>query len=207
MGDKMNNIRILRKKLNISMKEFGNKFGLAESTISNYETGRREPDNETLLKFSNFFGVSVDYLLDNDNGTQIPNKKKKGIKIPVLGKVQAGIPVEAIEDILDYEEITEEMASKGNYFALKVRGNSMEPVFFENDIVIVLQQSTIESGKIGIVLVNGNDATVKRIIKNQDGVMLVSINSTYDPIFYTNKQIEDLPVTILGRVVESRRQH
>lgn len=93
----------------------------------------------------------------------------RGVRIPVLGRVVAGIPIEAVEEILDYEEITPELAATGEFFALKIRGHSMEPRMMEGDVVIVRKQEDVESGDVAIVLVNGNEATVKRV-KNRKKV-------------------------------------
>ena len=125
----------------------------------------------------------------------------------MLGTIPAGIPIEAIEDILDFEEITEEMASKGDYFALKVKGNSMMPTILDGDVVIVKRQEDAESGKVCVVVVNGFDATLKEIKKDEQGIWVLPHNPTseFKAKFYTNEEIEKLPVKILGVAVEIRR--
>ena len=108
---------------------------------------------------------------------------------------------------MDYEEITPELARTGTFFALKIQGESMEPKLFEGDIVIIRQQNNVENGEIAVVLVNGQDATVKQIIKQDGGIFLNGFNpSVYTPVFYTNEQIEELSVVILGKVIELRRK-
>lgn len=199
----MERIRELRRKKELSMKRLGELIGVAESTIHHYEKGKRQPDYETLKKIADVFNVSVDYLLgreENELKPSQPNSKW----IPVLGKVAAGIPIEAIEDILDYEEISEDLARKGEYFALQVAGDSMEPKISKGDVVIVKSQPDIESGEIAIVKVNGEDATCKKIVKYESGLSLVSLNPAYEPKFYTNEEIAKLPVAIIGKVVELR---
>ena len=124
--------------------------------------------------------------------------------IPVLGKVVAGIPLDAIEDIIDYEEIPLSMAKSGEFFALQIKGDSMEPKFSEGDVVIVRKQDDVDSGSIAIILVNGNEATIKRVKKFDGGINLVPTNPAYDVLTYTNEQIENLPVRIIGKVVELR---
>ena len=194
----------LRKQKNMSQKELSSLLSIAQNTLSQYENGKRQPDNDTLIKLADFFGVTTDFLL-GANDTHIPStNEKKGVKIPVLGKVQAGIPVEAIEDIIDYEEITEEMAMQGNFFGLQISGESMMPRFAEGDVVIVRQQPTVDSGDIAVVMVNGNDATIKKLVKQKNGISLVPLNPDFEPIFYTNKEIESLPVTVIGKAVELR---
>ena len=129
----------------------------------------------------------------------------KGVRIPILGKVVAGIPVEAITDIEGWEEIPSKMAIGGEYFALRIKGSSMEPKLLEGDIVIVRKQNDVDNGDTAIVLVNGDEATVKQIKKTDTGIMLVGLNvEVYQPHFYTNKEIEQLPVQIIGKVIESR---
>ena len=125
--------------------------------------------------------------------------------IPVLGKVAAGLPIEAVADVLDYEEITPDMGRE--YFALQIRGNSMEPRIRENDVVIVRVQSDVESGDLAIVRINGSDATCKKLLKYEGGISLVSNNPSYEPMYFSNEQVEELPVEIIGKVVESRSKY
>ncbi len=133
-----------------------------------------------------------------------PNLMRKGTKIPVLGRVAAGVPLEAVEEILDYEEITPEMASAGDYFALMIQGNSMEPKMSEGDVVVVRRQSDVDSGNVAVVLVNGGDATVKRVLKRENGIVLQPTNPSHEPLFFTFDEIKALPVVVIGRVVELR---
>lgn len=193
-----------RKKIGISQKDFGRKIGVAESTISLYESNKRSPDKEILKKISLVLGVSVDYLLGEDT-PYLTSKESKYVRIPVLGRIIAGLPMEAIQEPIDWEEIPRELAATGDFFALKVKGHSMEPRILEGDVVIVKRQPDVESGKIAVVLVNGNEATLKRVKKQKEGITLIATNiSIYEPHFYTNEEIEKLPVQILGEVVELR---
>lgn len=195
----MNKIRELRIKKGFkSQKEFADMLKIKPNTYCQYETGKREPDLETLIQIANMLDVSMD---------EISNQKpKKGIRIPVYGRVAAGIPIDAIEDILDYEEISEDEAKKGEYFALQIKGHSMEPKIDDKDIVIVRRQPDVENGEIAIVLVNGDEATCKKIKKRPEGVMLIPINPNYETMFYSNEEIENLPVTIIGKVIECRKK-
>ena len=130
-----------------------------------------------------------------------------GIRIPVLGRVQAGIPFEAVEEILDWEEISPEMAATGDYFALRIRGQSMEPRMCDGDVIIIRKQSDVDNGDIAVVLVNGFEATVKKIKKTESGVTLIPSNPAFDPIFYANDEIKELPVQVIGKVVELRAKY
>ena len=112
--------------------------------------------------------------------------------------------MEAVENILGYEEISSDMAAHGDYFALRIRGDSMEPRIHEGDVVIVRRQPDVDSGDLAIVLVNGDSATIKRVRKLSDGIMLIPFNPSYEPIYYDVSTCASLPVQILGRVVELR---
>lgn len=201
-------LKKLRENRGMTQAELGKALDISPSAIGMYEQGRRIPDISTLKKISSFFSVSVDYLIENNlqnDANKTPPSSGKGIRIPVLGRVVAGIPIEAVEEILDYEEITPELAATGEFFALKIRGHSMEPRMMEGDVVIVRKQEDVESGDVAIVLVNGNEATVKRVKKQEEGITLIATNtSVYEPHFYSNKEIKNLPVQILGKVVELR---
>lgn len=191
-------IKFLRKQHNLTQKELSEKLYKSESTVRMWELGKSEPDLDTLNKLSAIFNVSTDYLVGK------ASSGNKGIRIPVYGNVAAGIPLDAVTDIEDWEEITEEMAVSGDYIALRIHGDSMEPRMTNGDVVIVRLQPDVDSGDMAIVLVNGDQATCKRVQKTVEGIMLVSTNTAYAPMFYSNKQIEDLPVRILGKVVELR---
>lgn len=195
----MNRLKALRKSRGISQRQLAEEIKAAQNTISNWENGTRDMDSATLLMLADYFNVTADFLLGNDTPT-----KRKGIKIPVLGSVQAGVPIEAVEDILDYEEITPEMAAAGEHFALVIRGDSMEPRMREGDVVIVRKQSDVTSGDVAVVIVNCHEATVKRILKKENGIMLQPTNHSHEPLFFTPEQVHELPVVIVGRVVELR---
>lgn len=186
----------LRKARGLTQQELAKYTGLNRTRISNYELGLREPNFETQELLADFFNVRLDYLMDRDNGSNN--------LIPVLGRVVAGIPIDAIEEIIDYEEIPQAMAKNGEYFALQIKGNSMEPKFSEGDVVIVRKQEDVDSGDIAIVLVNGNEATVKKLKKFNGGINLIPTNPDYDVITYTTDDVEKLPVRVLGKVVELR---
>lgn len=175
-----------------------------KSTVSEWLNAKKYPRLDKIQILSDYFGIWKSDLMETFGRS---SAESKGIRIPVLGKVIAGIPIDAIEEIIDYEEISSKMASSGEFFALQIKGDSMEPQMSENDVVIVQKQNDVESGQIAIVLVNGYEATVKKIIKKENGIMLVPFNNSYEPLFYTPSDIEELPVIILGRVVELRKKY
>ena len=176
--------------------------GLSDSVISRYMSGGYTPKQKNASLIAKALNVDVNYLLTGET----EEDKPKAVKIPVLGEVIAGAPVEAIENIIDWEEISEEMSRRGDYFALDVKGKSMIPVMFPTDRIIVRKQSTIDTGEIAIVMVGMEDATCKKVIFRDNGIQLYGFNTAeYEPHFYTKKEIRELPITIIGKVVEVRR--
>ncbi len=213
----MNRIAELRKAHGYSQASLGKALGAAQNTISNWEKGNREPDNDTLLRMSEIFGVSVDVILGREpetkhadkpfpfsGGTQRLTRKDELSYIPILGRVPGGAPLSAVTDIEGLIDIPAEWTRSADYFALRIKGESMEPRIWDGDLVIVRRQEECASGDICIVGINGEDATCKIVKFKDDGVSLVSINPEFDPIFYSAAQIRDLPVYIVGKVVEVR---
>ena len=182
------------------------KLGLSTGTVTWWKKGR-QPREPLLYKIAEYFDVPVDYLLGQPSRHQKP--VSGGVRIPVFGDVAAGIPILAIEnydsdDPDDWEEISQKMASGGDYFALRIHGDSMEPKISNGDIVIVRIQDTVENNEIAIVRVNGEEATCKRVQKTPEGLALLPTNPSYEPMFFTPRQVRELPVEIIGRVVEVR---
>lgn len=202
MADIGKRIKEKRKQQGITQEELAFKLGYKnKSTIAKIETGANDIVQSKVAEFAKALNTSVAFLMGWSDEQISP---AKGIKIKVLGRVAAGIPIEAIEDIIDTEEITAEMAKTGEFFGLQIHGDSMEPRMYENDVVIVRKQDDAESGDIVIAMINGNDATCKRLIKYTGGISLVSLNSKYTPMTFSNKEILEKPVRILGKVVELR---
>ncbi len=178
-----------------------------KTLINKYLKGIAFARQKRLSILADVLGVNEPWLM----GYDVPmNKnitiKNKSIRIPVLGSIPAGIPIELIEDIIDYEDISEDMLKGGKeYFALKVKGNSMEPKYLNGDTIIVLKQNDCESGQDCIVMVNGDDGTFKRVFKSDNGITLQPLNNEYMPVFYSNKEVISKPVRILGVVKEIRR--
>ena len=194
-------IKLLREEKGLSQQELAELVGFkTASAVNKIELGLRDINQSRVKAFANALNTTTSFLLD---GETKPNHSK-AVKIPVLGFVRAGIPMDAIENIIDYEEISEEVARSGEFFALKIKGDSMEPRIKEGDVVIVRKQSTVENGEVAVVLINGNDATVKKFHKTDVGIKLISTNPQYDPFFFTPQEVESLPVEVIGKVVELR---
>ena len=197
------NLKQLRKSKNLYQKDIADYLGIERTTYVKYENNTIIPNIEILKKLAEFYDVTVDYIIGADNN---PTGNKSGFKIPVLGRVAAGIPIDAIEEIIDYEEVTPEMAKRGKLIGLQIKGQSMEPRICDGDVVIVQCKDYIEDGHIGIVMVNGSEATCKKIKFSAAGMTLISLNPAYEPQFYSNEEIENLPVRIFGEVIELRRK-
>lgn len=196
-------IKEARKSAGLTQLELAKKTELSRSYIGDIEKDRYNPSVSTLQLIATATNTPLEDLLPS---TKTVSPTGRGVRIPVLGRVVAGIPIEAVEEILDYEEITPELAATGEFFALQVKGDSMLPKLEEGDVVIVKKQEDVETGDIAIVLVNGDEATIKQVKKVNGGIMLYGFNpEVYEPHFYSNQQIEELPVRILGKVIESRR--
>lgn len=197
MGERIKERRIA---LHYTQEELAQKLGLQKSAIAKYENGRVENIKRSIIALmSDVLECSPSYLMGLDDKIGC-----RGVKINVLGRVAAGIPIHAVEDIIDTEEIPAEMAKTGEFFGLKIKGDSMEPRIYDGDVVIVRQQSDADSGDIVIALVNGDDATCKRLTKYAGGIGLISLNSKYEPMMFSEADVKEKPVKIIGKVVELR---
>lgn len=197
-------LKIAMERKGIKQSVLAYRIGVDRSYISNYLSGKYKPSDELLTKIAEVLNVSKAWLAGYDVPMSLENQT--AIQIPVLGKVAAGIPIEAVTDIIDYEEISPDMVRDGSeYFALQLKGDSMEPKMSNGDVVIVRKQETIENGQIAIVCVNGYEATCKKVLfKDNGAVILQPLNPTHDPMYFTPDEVVSLPITILGRVVELR---
>lgn len=191
----------LRKELNLTQEELAQKIGYTRTAISAWEIGRNEPSNTDTIKLAEYFGVSTDYLLgksDNRN-SDIPVSK-----IPILGTVKAGYDWLAEENIIDYITLKENIPNVDEYYALRITGDSMLPLLAEGDLVIVHDQDDVESGQTAVVLINGEEATVKKVVKTNEGIELHAMNPYYPVRKFTFEDMQKIPVKIIGRVREAK---
>lgn len=179
-------------------KDLSKLFDVPYTTLCDWINGKTYPRIDKIELMARHWGIEKADLVEP------PRQKKNKFIIPVLGKVAAGYPIEAVENIIDYEEISEAMARQGEFFALRIQGGSMQPKFSEGDVVIVRKQETVDNGDIAIIMVNGDEATIKKVQRFDGGINLIPTNPAYNIITYTNKEIIDLPVKCLGKVVELR---
>ena len=198
-------IELERTRLGLNQIELARKLNLSSSaSISQYESGDRMPSDDIKLKMAEIFDCSVDYLLGKTDSRKTGTSSAV---VLVYGTIPAGIPMEMIEDIIDTEEIDANMLKGGKeYFGLRIKGNSMYPEYLDGDTIILEKLDDVESGTDAVVMVNGNDGTFKRVFKNENGIILQPLNPEFQPMVYTNEQIEKLPIRVIGKVVELRRK-
>lgn len=200
----MNRIKFLREEKGIFQKDLAELLNITTPAINYYENEKRAIDTKTASILADYFNVSIDYLLGK---TDIRTNKTNPAVVLVYGTIPAGIPMEMIEDVIDTEEIDADMLKGGKqYFGLKVKGNSMYPEYLDGDTIILEKLDDVESGTDAVVMVNGNDGTFKRVFKNENGIILQPLNPEFQPMIYTNEQIEKLPIRVIGKVVELRRK-
>ena len=206
-------LKDLRQSKGLTGVELGEILNVSNKTISTWENNTREPNQEMTATIAEYFNVTTDYLLGRNSTT---NELKTdinyaipltgGVRIPVLGSIVAGIPNTAVTEYDEWIEISQSLAMRGEYFALRIKGDSMEPTLFDSDIVVIRQQPDVEDGEIAAVSIAGNEATIKRIYHRSDGIDIVGDNVRAFPrMFYSNHDIATLPIRIMGKAVEVRR--
>ena len=189
-------------KFNVSQTEICNTLGIKMPTFSDWVNEKTYPRIDKIELMANYFGISKADLVEEQNSSS----NQKPNRINVYGSVPAGIPIEAVEDIVDWEDIPMEwLKGDQRYIGLRVKGDSMFPKYIEDDTIIVKLQPDCESGQDAVVYVNGYDATLKKVVKNEDGIMLQPLNPEYVPKQYDYND-ERYPISILGIVVEIRRK-
>lgn len=196
------NIIKIRERYGLTQAELGSIAGVTDRAVSSWEKGIAEPRMGAIQRIADHFGITKSSIIEDEELTSTT----VAVSIPVLGSVPAGIPIEAIEDVVDWEEIPTKWTTGGReYFGLQVQGNSMFPKYIEGDTIIVRKESDCESGQDCVVYVNGYDATLKKVIKKANHIILQPLNPEYEPIMYEYND-EEHPVNIAGVVVEIRRK-
>ena len=185
-----------QKERNDICKDLGIKY----TTLTDWINGKTYPRIDKIEAMAQYFGISKADLVEERNKSE-----SVGVMIPLLGRVAAGVPISAVENIIGQEEISRSMAITGEFFALRIKGDSMSPYIMDGDIVVVRQQNDADSGDVVIALVNGHDGVCKKLRKMETGIALVSVNPAYDPLIFDHREIDSIPVYIMGKVIEIRR--
>lgn len=216
VGSRLKQARELK---HITLEEAGRKVDVHKSTVLRWENGETEkiklPIIETLASYYNvnpvwLMGYDAPMkITDNDNIFQkigaIPLSDIETVKIPILGTVKGGYDYLAQENIIDYIALKIDGSDKENYYALYVVGNSMEPLFDDGDIVIVHKQDDFENGENCVVLINGDEATIKKVYKRTSEIELKAVNPYYPSRIFTEEEIKNLPIKVIGVVEKSIR--
>ncbi|EHP0515613.1 LexA family protein [Staphylococcus pseudintermedius] len=200
------NLKYLRKKHDMEQIDLAKKLGRkSASSISEWEKGKYTPKMKTLSELARLFNVSINDLMEKDlSNTKSQIDTLPVTVIPVVAKISAGLPIYTEENIIEYTYIPSQMTKGGKeLFGLKVSGDSMDKEFREGDVVVVEKDSVVENGQIGVVNVNGYNATVKRVRYSEDKIILLpeSNNSDHLPQVYTN----DDEIKVVGKVVSSMK--
>ena len=190
-------VKGLLQERGISARALETELGFGNGYISKLD--KSMPNSRKLSLIADYFGVSTDFLLYGDENAEDNNTFGK---LPVLGFVRAGSPTTEYENVIDF--IKTEYSRDDGYFALMVKGDSMQPRLFEGDIVIVKAQADAENGEIVVAQINGDEACVKKLIKFAHGIALQSLNPAYPLLQFSEEQMHEIPVIILGKVVEAR---
>lgn len=195
-------LKQLRKSSGKTQRDLAKLLYVTASSIGMYERDERTPSPDVLKKYADLFDVSLDYILGHSRNLK---KGEDYATINVYGSIPAGIPIEAIEDISDTEDISfKDFDKNKTYIGLKVEGDSMYPKYLQGDTIILELTPDCESGTDAAVYVNGYEATLKTVIKNDNGtITLMPINTSYPPKTYGK---DDDPIKILGIVKEIRRK-
>lgn len=214
------NLEIVRKGARMSEEEFATLAGVTADDVISWENGITRIDRKSLAILVDKFKVTEEYLLDktdlpvdisklkwNDNVRPVKLPIDDMEKIPLLGAIAAGTPIEAIEnnDVDDYIYF-DTRGYSSPIFALNIVGASMEPRIFEGDTAIIEVTGFVNTGEVAAVKVNGNDTTLKQVKFESDGMWLIGFNPSFKPIFYTAKECTELPVTVIGRLIEVRQR-
>ena len=199
-------LRYYLKKYEITQLELSKRLGVGTTSVYNWCNGIKSPRMDKVDAMCRIFNCKRSDLMEEKDPNVAPTTIEAGCIIPVLGRVAAGYGKEAIEEVVDHIEISSALASKGEFFGLLIKGDSMVPTLYDGDTVIVERTSDAESGDLVIALVNGSDATCKRLQKYAEGIALIPINAAYEPMRFTDSEIDTTPVRILGKVVEMRRK-
>ena len=202
-------IKYFRNKRNITQDELAEKLGITYQSVSRYETGERKTNNDLLYKISSILNISINDLFPPiDNAEFVDIGFGDSVRIPVLGYIKAGLPIEAQEDIIDYIDIPRQWTKGGKeFYALKISGNSMTPKYQDGEIVIFEKTKDYErcNRQDCAVMINCTECTFKKFTYNEEGVTLIPYNTAdFELMHFTKEQAESLPISVIGLAVEKR---
>lgn len=186
-----------------SQADMSRDLGIPKTTISSWMNGARVPKMPAIDMLCEYFGVKRSDIMEPYDRSEV--YAPEGM-IPLFSSVSAGAGCFADGNIEGYVPLPSEYKNKGEFFALKVKGNSMEPLIMDGDSVIVKKGDIADSGRIVIAVVNGDEGFCKKLVRYKGSIGLISTNPDYDPMIFTNEECETTPVRILGTVMELSRK-
>ena len=201
----------LVKENNTDVNVLAQKMGIkSKSTIYRYMNAEMSPKITTVKYLAEYYNVNPIWLIGYDVDMRKKSKLDKlgnpVVEIPILGTVKAGYDYLAQENWIGTIDIDKKLADSGEFFALKVKGDSMAPVLIEDDIVIIKKQDDFENGDIVVAIVNGDEATIKKGKKSESKILLQPFNTNYDPLIFTEEEMDTIPVRIVGIVKQLKRE-
>lgn len=196
------NIRRFMNLYHLDRNDVCSALGIKYTTFTDWINAKTYPRIDKIELLANYFKVSKADLVE-DEGSVDPDV----ISIPVYGRVAAGTPIEANQDdIIGEIKIPRSLSRRGDFYALEVHGDSMEPTLFNGDTVLIREQPDAENGELVVATINGDDAVCKKLYKIPGGgIQLHSLNPAYDPYTFDAESVDSIPVRILGKVIEMRR--
>ena len=202
-----NNIKFLRERKKIDQQQLADILNVPRSTLACWENNIRTPKLEQIVKIAEYFNTSLDIIYDNFDSGNLVDVDSDIIKIPVFGTIKAGIPIESQSDIIDYVEIPKIWTRGGKkFYGLKISGDSMFPKYNEDDIVIFEQNddTTLYHGKDVAIMINGTESTFKKLLVNEQGIVLQPYNTGYDIMMFSKEDVEQFPIKVVGIAREKR---
>ena len=203
LGNKEIFSRNLRRYMRLNNKDrndVARDLEIPYSTLTDWYNGNIYPRIDKIQILANYFGIQKSDLVESNSNS---NKS-----IPILGTVKAGYNWLAEENVIGYitdkDTIKDYEKNINEYFALKVTGDSMLPLLSDGDLVIVHDQDDVESGQTAVILINGEEATVKKVIKTNEGIELHAMNPYYPIKKFTFDDMKNIPIKIIGRVKEAK---
>lgn len=190
--------------------ELSKKTGISKTNISCYMSGKYEAKQDGVKSLADALNVNpvwlMGYDVPMDKNIKLDELGNPVVEVPILGTVKAGYDYLAQENWIGTTDISKKLAETGEFFALKIHGDSMAPIFIENDTVIVRKQDDFESGNIVVALINGDEATIKKAKKSENSILLQPLNTNYEPLIFTNEEMKTIPVKIIGIVKKMDRE-
>jgi len=206
-----------RKQKDYSTYDVNKLTKISQSYISLLEKGKRRASAVILKTLAPIYDLDYLDLYEKAGYIDLIEDEKKNkyktdelgnpvIEIPLLGIVKAGYDYLAQENWIGTVDVDKKLTDGNTLFALKVKGDSMSPVLIEDDIVIIKKQDDFETGDIVVAIVNGDEATIKKGKKTNNGILLQPLNTDYDPLIFTYDEMKSIPVSIVGIVKQLKRE-